>query len=655
MKVSLVIFLLFTASGFVHASSEGRDISSYSDDIFSLSLEELVNIRISTVSKKSESTLDAPGIVTVVTAAEIKTFGATDIKDVLLRIPSLYIFDSSTFSGSGVNMRAGASQHINNHVLYLIDGRPLRESQNGGLHTDINLLLPVNSLERIEIIRGPGSVLYGSNAFNGTINFITKKAEKNTGVALNLMRGHNNYSRAGASLRGALGDKGDISLIVGSLDSDGKTSSARDEAGVTDSMDLNRDGTSLLLNSNYGGLTFSAMKTEITTPFTSGAFLWTNAAEIELNREFYDLGYTHQLNDQWAVNLNYTYNQLERSIEGPGTNSSEFKSSGYLYEIAVNGQLNENTSLLVGAVVDQLKGDLGTRGGSYSTKRNNIYGQLDYELHRNTKLSIGAQWADPESGDNHTAPRIGITQRWNNEWASKLLYSEAYRSPYGSELYFDATFLQGDENLKPETIATTEMQTTYTSADYFLALTYYHSVSEDAVGRAIVGGTNTFVNEDSEITFDGIELEGKWHINNSWRMQGSYHYQVNKDDSGQDDFMPAPRTMTKIGLSYQSPRGYQLGLWSSYFGKTSKLENLEGSNTAVNNPDSDDFTLVSLNLQANIGDLLDRSQLKNIELSIYANNILDEEVYYPELGRRLVNTYPQSHVKGVYAQVTIGF
>ncbi|WP_101759778.1 TonB-dependent siderophore receptor [Oceanicoccus sp. KOV_DT_Chl] len=626
-----------------------------SDDLFSLSLEDLSNINISTVSKKNELALQAPGVVTVITAAEIKMFGATSIKDVLLRIPNFYIFDSSTFSASGVTMRAGATQHLNNHVLYLINGRPLRESQNGGLHTDINLLVPVTALESIEVIRGPGSVLYGTNAFSGTVNFIIRKPKDDNQVQLNLTAGSDSYVRTGASLQAPIGEYGGISVHVSDLNSDGETISAVDEAGTTDSLDLYRDGQSLLVDSYYGGFTFNAIINEIATPLSSGAFRWSNIAELELKREFYDLGYEHSLSKDWSIGVNYTYNQLDRYIERPTGPSSEFLANGYLYEITVKGAINNHSSIVMGAVVDQLRGDLGPSGGSYSNKRTGVYGQLDYQLQAATKLSIGAQWNDPEDEEARTSPRLGIIHTWSSSWSSKILYSEAFRSPYGSELYFDAGFLQGDPHLKPETIATTEVQSTYTASDFYLAMTYYHSNTENSIGRAIVNGTNTAVNEDSKISFDGFELEGKWTISNTWQFQGSYHYQINEDDNGQQDFMPAARTMTKIGLAYQSPKGYQMGLWNSYFGKASKLENLEGNNTAVVNPDADAFNLLSINLRANIGRVLDNSQWKNIELAIYANNLLDEEVYYPELGRRLVNTYPQSHAQGVFADLSIKF
>ncbi len=625
-------------------------------DLFEMSLQDLSKVRVSTVSKRVEPALESPGITTVVTAAEIKTFGATNIKDVLLRIPNLYIFDSSTFSSSGVSLRAGATQHLNNHVLYLINGRPLRESQNGGLHTDINLLLPVDSIERIEVVRGPGSVLYGTNAFSGTINFITKKNSSRTEGDIRLMAGSDGYQRAGVSLQMPLGENGGLLLQLNDLNSDGETIHAFDESATAGSLQLERDGQYLSLSGNYEGFVFNSIVSEITTPFVSGAFRWTNIAELELKREFYDFGYSHKLNDQWQVDINYTYNQLDRFIMGSGSSSSEFNSNGYLYEVSFNGQFNSGAEVLLGGVVDQLKGNLGSRGGSYSNQRTGVYGQVNYPLGNNkTKLLLGAQWNDSEVGDAQISPRLGLTHRWSNKWSGKFLFSEAYRSPYGSEMHFDAVFLQGDPNLEPEIISTFESQISYSVSKYYLALTYYHSEAEDSIGRAFVNGRNTFVNQDSEITSDGFEVEGKWSMSDSLQLQGSYHYQMNEDDEGQDDFMPAARTMTKIGIAYKFSNAFEFGVWGSYFGKASKIENLQGSNALDVNPDADAFMLLSINLHTNAGILFDNERWNNIELSVYGDNLLGEDVYFPELGRRLVNTYPQSHGRGVFAQAVIKF
>lgn len=625
------------------------------EELFSLPLDELVNVEVGTVSKKMERAIDAPGIVTVITAADIKTYGATNAKDVLLRIPNFYMFDSSTFTASGISSRAGATQHLNNRVLYLVNGRPIRESQNGGLHTDINLLFPVESIKRIEYVRGPGSVLYGSNAFNATINFITKKPSEDLNASLAATYGSDDYLMTSASLETAFGEKGGLTLRVNDLDSDGETVTAFDEVSVEGSLDLYRKGRGAFLDASYSGFSFMSILQEITTPLSSGAFQWSNNAEIELKREFYDLGYNHDFGNDWTASINYTYNQLERFVTGPGSSSSEFKANGYLYEVTANGYLSEDLSLVVGSVVEQLRGDLGARGGRYNNERTAVYGQFDYQLLESTRLSAGAQWNDPENTSSHISPRLGLTHQFNDRWSSKLLYSEAFRSPYGSELFFDSSFLLGDSKLKPELITTLDAQLSYTENQYYLSTTYYHSVTEDAIGRAIIDGTNTSVNQEGEITFDGIELEGRWNISPLWRLQGSYHYQINEDDNGQKDVMLAARSMAKMGIAYQSQSGFQIGLWNSYFGKASKIENLDDNNAIVINPPADSFSLLSVNLQGNVGQLLNLAAWQKVELSLFANNLLDEEVYYPEMGRKRVNTYPQSHGRGIYVSIDVNF
>ncbi|MGJ8678701.1 TonB-dependent receptor plug domain-containing protein [Paraglaciecola sp.] len=624
------------------------------DDLFDMSLEQLLDVEVITVSKRSEPITEAPGVVTVISAAEIKAYGARNIKDILLRLPNFYMFDSATFTASGVTMRAGATQHLNNHVLYLIDGRPLRESQNGGLQTDINLLFPIDAIARIEVIRGPGSVLYGSNAFSGTINFITKSSVDTRSAKLKTQAGSDQYWANTAMLKLTLGESGNVSLFVNNLKDDGALIRAIDEKGVDGTSILYRDGKSAYMQLDYQGFSINGMSSDLSMPMLSGANFWSNKADLNLKRDYLDVGYDLDINDNWSTSFHYTYNRQERNIARPSGINSNYLANGYQYELTVLGKIGPNVNLVTGTVIDVVRGDLGLQGGAYRSKREGVYSQIDYQMQSSSKVSMGLQW-NRAQGHSEVSPRFAFIHRFNKYWISKILYAEAFRSPYGSELFFEASFLQGNHSLIPEQIKTTEGQLIYTASDFSLTGTFYHNKTSETIGRAIVDGVTSFVNLAGNVNFNGLELESSWRINSQWAIQGNYSYQLNENESGMKDVIGASRMMAKVGFSYQSLNGIQVGLWNSYFGKVSKLENNPYYSINIVNPEAGAYNLLSVNVSMNLADVFEKTSLKGLELSIYADNILNQDVWFADLSRFKVNSYPQSHARGVFASLSYSF
>jgi len=651
-KCNSLCFLSIGAVGFLGAAQAQ---STLDDDLFSLSLRDLMNIEVTTVSKRPERLLQAPGIVSVITEQDVKGYGARNLKDLLLRLPNYYMFDSSTFSASGATMRAGATQHLNNHILYLLNGRPLRESQNGGLHTDLNLLFPIDAIRRIEVIRGPGSVLYGSNAFSGTINIITNKETSQLAGKVKSQFGSHGYNMNAASVYSEFSDQVNMSLHINNLDESGASISAIDEQGNAGTQVLYRDGVGIFLAAEVYGVTVNVIENELTTPTISGANRWSNTADFTLERRFIDVGYERKIFNNWSASVNYTYNKQIKQVDGPGTSSSEFISNGYLYEATINGSLGSQIDLLLGVVIETLKGDLGTRGGSYQSERQAFYGQLDYQVVDDTRVTAGLQWNEIGGNSGRASPRLALIHTVNDQWTTKGLYAEAFRSPYGSELFFDSAFLKGDTDLKSEIIQTSEVQAIYHQDNLSIATTLYRSTSQDSIGRAIVDGTNTFVNLPDEVTFTGIELESNWVLNQQWRINANASYQENEDETGQQDVMLASSKMFKLGVSYDNPNGYSLGAWVSHFGDVSKIEDIAGNSPAIVNPDADAYQLMSININMNLGRLTNMASLNTAHLSLYVNNLLDQEVWFPEMGRRLVNSYPQSHEQGIYGTLSYEF
>lgn len=150
------------------------------DDLFSLSLEELSNLEITSVSKRSERASEVAAAVHVITAEDIKRSGATSIPEALRLAPGVNVARAGSDQWA-ISIR-GFNAQFSNKLLVLIDGRSVYTPLFSGVVWDVQDTL-VEDIDRIEVIRGPGGTIWGANAVNGVINIITKKA-KDTQQAL---------------------------------------------------------------------------------------------------------------------------------------------------------------------------------------------------------------------------------------------------------------------------------------------------------------------------------------------------------------------------------------------------------------------------------------------------------------------------------------
>ncbi|MGM9486953.1 TonB-dependent receptor plug domain-containing protein [Ideonella sp. YS5] len=151
-----------------------------------LSLEELSNIEITSVSKRTERLSDAPTSVYVITADDIRRSGATRLVEALRLAPNLHVAQMSAADYT-VTARGFASSSANK-LLVLIDGRSVYSPLFSGVFWDVQEVM-LEDIERIEVISGPGSTLWGVNAVNGVINVITRDARASDGSLLSTQAG----------------------------------------------------------------------------------------------------------------------------------------------------------------------------------------------------------------------------------------------------------------------------------------------------------------------------------------------------------------------------------------------------------------------------------------------------------------------------------
>ncbi len=227
MAVLLALALGLTPAGL--AAQEPAE-----ESYLGMSLEELLETRVVTPSKRSEGIGDAPGIISIVSRQEIAGFAALNLGQVLNRVTGAAYLTANVFSDNVVSLRGASTTPYNNHVLILLNGRPVRDPISGGLNSALLAAFPLRSIERIEIIRGPGSVLYGSCAYAGVINIITRSATQ-PGVGVEVELGYGSQGTLNQSLSADF-THGDLQgqLGLARLDDTGPEYQFADYAGVQD-------------------------------------------------------------------------------------------------------------------------------------------------------------------------------------------------------------------------------------------------------------------------------------------------------------------------------------------------------------------------------------------------------------------------------------
>jgi iron complex outermembrane receptor protein len=144
-----------------------------STDLTTKSLEDLMNVEVTSVSKSEQTLSRTASAIFVITAEDIARSGATNIPDLLRMVPGMDVaqINANTWAISA----RGLNDEFSNELLVMVDGRTVYLPTFGGVFWDV-LDMPLDDIERIEVIRGPGGTIWGANAVNGVVNIITKKA-----------------------------------------------------------------------------------------------------------------------------------------------------------------------------------------------------------------------------------------------------------------------------------------------------------------------------------------------------------------------------------------------------------------------------------------------------------------------------------------------
>jgi iron complex outermembrane receptor protein len=345
---------LLLASIFVSLIVKAQEKEGELDDLFSLSLKQLSELKVDVASKQEETTADAPSSVTLITQQEIRNLGVQSVSEILDHVPG---FMTAKRVGTGVGNTIYARGIGSDGILFLLNGQRLNDIYVG-YSTIINKSIPVENIKQIEIVRGPGSSLYGSNAYVGVVNIVTFHDMNNVSLEM----GNINTRRSTINISKKIGDLSFSAFLRTYADDGFEYDNITDSKGVTGSTRDPIEGIDFFSTLKYKSLSvdFSYLNVH------AQDFLMWNCLGNNVNNEnnsqfFINAKLNLKPSDKLKIDFSLAYLQdkwdaiFKALSEGAfGPNTAALIAGPYLesYHIDFNAdvsyQLSENNSLITG-------------------------------------------------------------------------------------------------------------------------------------------------------------------------------------------------------------------------------------------------------------------------------------------------------------------
>lgn len=542
-------------------------------ELFSSSLDDLLSVPVSGASKFDQPISEAPSSISVVTAETIKLFGYRTLADLLRAQRGFFVSNDRNYSYVGVR-GFGRSGDYNSRLLVLVDGHRINESSYDSALMGEDFILDLDLVERVEIIRGPASSLYGNSAFFGVINVITRHGTGLRGMELAGSAGGFESYKGRISYGTRLDNDLALSVSGSYHDSAGDRSlyyPAFDDPATNNGVARNLDGersNSLFATASWRDLTLQAAYANRRKDIPTASYGVDFNARPDFTNDRYayvNLKYEHAFPaDLWLqARLYYDYyDYYGEGIYSGVLNRDESTSNRVGTELQASKLLGGSHLLIAGAGFSYSSTSFTNYDqdpfSSYLDLRNNAVNwsaflQDEYTILPELILNAGLRFDHYEQFGGQVNPRLALIYTPLAQSTIKLIYGEAFRAPNNYELYYTAAGLglKANPNLKPETIRTYELIYEQRLFDnYRLTLSgFYNKISDmvSVVADPSDPTLDTFDNISSaSVRGAEAELEAKWRSGFSGRI--SYSYQQAKDDQTGLRLVNSPQHSAKANL-----------------------------------------------------------------------------------------------------------
>jgi iron complex outermembrane receptor protein len=626
-------------------------------DLFEMPLEDLMNVSIdtvSTVSKYSQKLREAPASVTIITAEEIRKYGYRTLAEILQSVPGFYLNYDRDYHYIGMRgfRRPG---DYDTRILLLLDGHRVNENVGDQLPSGTQFPLDVDLIERVEIMRGPWSALYGSNALLAVINVITKRGRDVDGVELSGEVASSDTYKGRITYGKLLGK--DVELLVSgtAYDRGGQPlyfkefDSPATNHGLVDNDD--DQFKNVVAHASWGDLSLLLAHTGREKGVPTAP--WSTVFGDPRTRTWdattlVGLTYSREVVENWVVKNRLAFGQYDYHGSWPSNNAGDGEDPDIVVghdswngrwlegELQVMGRPTLRHTLTAGL---ESRYDLRQEQRTWDTEVHlddarhdvtwGVYFQDEFRALTNLAFVGGARYDVYESFGGTTNPRLAAIYDLSQDTTFKLIYGTAFRAPNIYELYYqDGGLTQKPSlHLDPETITTYEaIVEQQFNREIRGTVTGFYYVMEDLIDQYLDPSDGLLVFRNLQgVDARGAELalEGRW--DGGWRSRVSYTYADAWDRATSETLVDSPNHLAKLNLIVPVVREELFAGLEVLYDSMSKT--LSGSHT-------DDFTLTNLTLT-----YVNRSKHLEVSASIY--DLFDTRYAYPGFGEHVQDAIEQ--------------
>jgi outer membrane receptor for ferrienterochelin and colicins len=620
LRILVCVFLSVVS---LHADTSASQAPDYAE----MDLTKLMDIPIRAASKFEQKPAEAPASTTVITSEEIKRYGWRTLGDILKSVPGFYVsYDRNyQFLGArGVNLG-----DFNSRILLLVDGHRINNDLTDGAFIDTAFILDVDLIDRIEIVRGPGSVLYGDNAFFGVINVITRRADSINGAEVSGSYGEFNAYQ-GRVTAGKVFTNGLELLLSGTLyNSDGpenlfypQFNTPAQNNGVAHNLDADASH-SVFASVRYKDFTlqgaFNEREKENPTAQFGTTFNDPHLRTID-DRGYASLSYTHSFEDVVDLTAQVYYDRTSFQItypQAPILFKEQQQGDWWGTEVQLTKKLFDRHVITVGAEYRDdfnqhrllFQEGTGEVFADVNRTRQNygVYAQGDFAVLTNLHFNAGVRLDKYGSFDPSVDPRLALIYNPFPKSTIKAIYGTAFRAPNFLELS-DPIF----PNIGPEKITTYELVYEQEIGQHVKAsLSGFYNNMDNLI--FLQNGSYTNFNADAK----GMELslEGVWA--NGIRTRASYTFQETRNRGTDQVLTDSPEHLAKVNVSVPLYKEKVFaGLEFQYVSsrETQHVSPITGED--VPGRDAAGFGVVNFTL-------FSQNLVKNLEFSASIYNLLD--------------------------------